>query len=340
MRRLISRRVPFYQNSGCSRARHLPWPAHPPTPQSEHHLAPAGLQRAAPHLACHEKCRITPALLGGPGGGDPVSGLGKLCGGTRWTCVRASSRLRLGPSSRPGTDLSNALRPPQDFGPGCARLSAPAWGSSWGWRRPDGGVGCEAESEGDPPASRARPTPPAFGLSGLCRPRRWGGSGRFLRRWGSESRSRRTPVPETNPGLHGTLFHLPGRERSGRRPALQFAVPRGSAPGLVAAEDPATRGEGERWGAFWWAPRTLRGREARAERRSFSPPPLPLQPFASEPWHLPRLPPIPVTLFPMRSEPPSRLDCRQGQATRASGRVGAETPCNPISRKIWVLRVR
>lgn len=233
MRRLISRRVPFYQNSGCSRARHLPWPAHPPTPQSEHHLAPAGLQRAAPHLACHEKCRITPALLGGPGGGDPVSGLGKLCGGTRWTCVRASSRLRLGPSSRPGTDLSNALRPPQDFGPGCARLSAPAWGSSWGWRRPDGGVGCEAESEGDPPASRARPTPPAFGLSGLCRPRRWGGSGRFLRRWGSESRSRRTPVPETNPRLPGTLFHLPGRERSGRRPALQFAVPRGSAPGLV-----------------------------------------------------------------------------------------------------------
>ena len=37
---------------------------------------------------------------------------------------------------------------------------------------------------GNPPASRARTTPPAFGLSGLCRPPRWGGSGRFLRGWG------------------------------------------------------------------------------------------------------------------------------------------------------------
>lgn len=68
---------------------------------------------------------------------------------------------------------------------------------------------------GNPPASRARTTPPAFGLSGLCRPPRWGGSGRFLRGWGIgvekpphfNSRNKSgvpwDPVPLAGPGEPG-----------------------------------------------------------------------------------------------------------------------------------------
>lgn len=72
--------------------------------------------------------------------------------------------------------------------------------------------------------------------------------------WGVENGVEKPciPAPETKPGLPGTVSHLPGGEGSGR-PVVQIAAPRGSAPGLVAAEAPATRGECERPGAFWWA---------------------------------------------------------------------------------------
>ena len=122
-------------------------------------------------------------------------------GGTRWTGVRACSRLRLGPLSRPGTDLSNALRPPQDFGPGCARLSAPAWGSSWGWRRPDGGVGCEAESEGNLlPLERARPLPPSDSPGFVDQ-----GAGVVLGvSCGGGDRSRETAAPQSQKQIRGS----------------------------------------------------------------------------------------------------------------------------------------
>lgn len=210
----------------------------------------------------------------------------------------------LPPPARPspglGTDLSNALRPPQDFGPGCARLSAPAWGSSWGWRRPDGGAGREPESvEGDPSVSRALPSPPAFGLSGLCRLRRWGGSGRFLPGWGTELRnqpqeqSRGSPAP--CPTCPGGLRPPPNSsDRSAAR--LPGSLPRRLRLGAGNA------------GAFWWEPTTLRGREADAAGRSFflSPPPSSLsRTRASQPSA-----PNPILCL-IRSEPPSHRDHRR-----------------------------
>lgn len=202
----------------------------------------------------------------------------------------------LPPSAQPspglGTDLSNALRPPQDFDPGCARLSAQAWWSSWGWRRPAGRAGRKPESVGDPPAS------PRTG-SGLCR-LRLGWFWAFPARvpgWRAELRNRRTSEDtstRTKPGL--PYLTCPG----GLRP------PRGSVSDSLRRSLRLHAGNA---GAFWWEPRTLRGREAVA-RRSFAQYPRP-QPFACEPLGASHPSASNPVLCPIRSEPLAHRDCRR-----------------------------
>lgn len=108
---------------------------------------------------------------------------------------------------------------------------------------------------------------------------------------GSESRNRRTPIPETNPGFPGTLSHLPGRESPGRRPAFQIPAAR---LGCRLRRSVRLRAENESAG------RSLVGAEDTAGARSqrstyvFT---LPCQPFASEPWPSPPPHRDPITLF-------------------------------------------
>lgn len=151
------------------RAAEAPQARRPPTPTPSlripplfGHLAPGVLQRAAPHLACHEKCRITPALRGAPGGGDLASGLG----GTEWTRACASSHLQLGPHpARALTclrlsgrgQISLRAAPGSQPRPGVLmRLAAARWESRG-----------EPERVEDPPASPARRSPPASDALGF-----------------------------------------------------------------------------------------------------------------------------------------------------------------------------
>lgn len=148
---------------------------------------------------------------------------------------------------------------------------------------------------GDPPASRARPTPAAFGRSGLCRPRRGvGGSGRFLWGWRAELRNRCTPAPETKPGVPRHPVPLGGRGRAQAAAGL-FRSPRRAVrlPGSLRrrlwlrAEKASARAPS----------RGRRGHCGSAARRSFS---RPSQPFAGKPG-ISAACPSPV-LFPMPTE--------------------------------------
>lgn len=108
------------------------------------------------------------------------------------------------------------------------------------------------------------------------------------------------PASGTKPGLPCTLSHLPGRAQAA---AQLFRSPRGAArlPGSLPRRLRLGAGNA---GAFWWEPRTLRGREADAGGRSFflpTPPSSPPRTRSSQP----------SAPNPIRSEPPSHRDRRR-----------------------------
>lgn len=225
------------------------------------------------------------------------------------------------PPSRPSTDLSDVLRPPQDFGPSCARLSAPAWGSAWGRGGLMGEPGGSLRARRSP-ASWARPAPPASG-SVLCRPRAGAAPRRFLRGRGTKLKPL-LPAPGTKPGLPSTLSHLPREEGAGRRPSFQIAAARGWPPGQCCG--------GERPGAVWWAQKTLRGARSPRRDRYFL---QPAQPLAAKPG---------ISTACRQSHSSlcwfgASLSSAQGPATRALGEVPRDA-LNPISRKSWAVRMK
>lgn len=213
--------------------------------------------------------------VGHPGGGDPWGGLGELRGGRRGRGGPASAPShprrprRLAP---PGTDLPDALRPRQDFGPGCAGLSAPARGSSWGRRRPDAGAGREPGNAGSrrPPSALTPPPSRRWALWTAARARLPGRT----RSWGSGALQSREQS-------RGPWHRVPlaGPESAGCRAA--FTPQSRAAPGLAAAAARAPLGDCERRGAFSRAPRKLPGRGADAGTSSCLAP----QPFAPKRWH-------------------------------------------------------
>lgn len=159
---------------------------------------------------------------------------------------------------------------------------------------------------GDPPASRARPTPPAFGRSGLCRPRRrvvLGVSCRGVGGWRTELRNRASQPQKQS---RGSLAPCPTcREARAQAAARLFRSRRRAArlPGsllrrlqLRAGNASARAPSGGR-----------RGHCGGASRRSFT---RPSQPFACKPG-VSRACPSPI-LFPSHTEPPSHRGCTQG----------------------------
>lgn len=158
---------------------------------------------------------------------------------------------------------------------------------------------------GDPPASRARPTPPAFGRSGLCRPRRgvvlgvscaggWGWRTELRNRASQpqkQSRGSPAPCPTCREGRAQAAAGLFGsRRRAARLPGSSRRR-----LGLRAGNASARAPSGGR-----------RGHCGGASRRSFS---RPSQPFACKPG-VSRACPHP-NLFPSRTEPPSHRGCNR-----------------------------
>ena len=158
--------------------------------------------------------------------------------GRQGAAARASSRPGSVPRPAPALTCLSALGPPRGFGQGCARLSAPALGSSWGWRRPGGEPGVSLRVRGLLPSAH---DPPAFALPGLCKPPRWGASGRFLRGWGIGVEKPPHPNPRNKPGVPWDPVPLAGPGEPGPPPGCSGRG--GSARMLVAAERPASRRE-------------------------------------------------------------------------------------------------
>ena len=155
---------------------------------------------------------------------------------------------------------------------------------------------------------------------------------------GSESRNRRTSIPEINPGFPGTLSLLPGRESPGRRPAFQIAA---AWLGCWLRRGVRLRAENESAGA----PSGGRGghcggaKPAKHEGPSLHAPSLPASPLPPNPGICPAPPRFQsLCSYSFAAVFPSRL--WPGLAIRVLGSDGAGKPCKPISRKTWILRVR